>query len=169
MDDDVFILDNLEQALDAFRTHDLVFTPDQDLRHGYARTWPGLIKNPAELGTNRFNAGLYWVRNNFDKHWLTEQMLKVAPDPNVPFLWEQGFIAAVYSRRPTLELPRQRYLFPLFEGLPGGMAGYDYAGNPCGFASIHYGGLAEKPSDGLALQLLTALLDLASSDTSRDG
>ncbi len=161
LDDDVFILDDLAEALQAFRTHDLVFSPDQDLRQGYAGTWPGLIKTPADLRTNRFNAGLYWVRNNFDKRWLAEQMLRVVPNPNVPFLWEQGFIAAVFARRATLELPRQRYLFPLFDGLPGGIAGYDYATNPCGFASIHYGGLAEKPSDGLALQLLPALVNRA--------
>ncbi len=38
------------------------------------------------------------------------------------------------------------------------MIGYDYARNPCGFVSIHYGGLAEKLSDVVALMLAPDIL-----------
>jgi hypothetical protein len=37
--------------------------------------------------------------------------------------------------------------------------GYDYANNPCGYAAVHYGGLAEKPSDAFALQVLSDVLE----------
>jgi hypothetical protein len=73
-------------------------------------------------------------------------------------LWEQGLIALAYANRHTLELPTQRYPFALFQGLPGGITGYNYKFNPCGFKAIHFGGLWEKPSDGVALQLAPQIL-----------
>ena len=63
----------------------------------------------------------------------------------------------LYAERPACELPSQRYAFVCFDGLPGGVEGYDYSANPCGYAAIHFGGLAEKPSDALALQIFSAL------------
>jgi hypothetical protein len=114
---------------------------------------------PESLRTKRFNAGLYWMRNNHDQRLTANRALRARPNPNEPFLWEQGYIATLYAHCNTVELPSQRYLFPLFDGLPGGMLGYDYKLNPCGFASIHFGGLAEKPSDGITLHLVPQLLD----------
>jgi hypothetical protein len=38
------------------------------------------------------------------------------------------------------------------------MLGYDYAANPCGFASVHFGGLAEKPTDSVARLLAADIL-----------
>jgi hypothetical protein len=77
----------------------------------------------------------------------------------MPFLWEQGLIAVAYATRATHQLHSQRYPFILFDGLPGGLYGYDYANNPCGYAAVHYGGLAEKPSDAFALQVLSDVLE----------
>ncbi len=78
--------------------------------------------------------------------------------PSQPWIWEQGLIALAYAREEIFELSGQRYFYPIFDGLPGGMLGYDYANNPCSFASIHFGGLAEKPSDGVTLTLLPQIL-----------
>jgi hypothetical protein len=46
----------------------------------------------------------------------------------------------------------------LLDGLPGGILGYDYRNNPCGFRAIHFGGLPEKPSDAVALVLADDIL-----------
>ena len=127
IDDDVFILDRVDDALQAFQTHDLVYTPDQDLGAGFLATWGGTGIRLESLPTRRFNAGLYWMRNDHDPRWLAAQILRRRLPPNDPWLWEQGFIATVFARKNTLELPGQRYLYPLFDGLPGGVSGYDYA------------------------------------------
>src|SRR4051812_4456242 len=74
-------------------------------------------------------------------------MAVVPPTGRANFVWEQGCVAAAYASRPTHELPSQRYFYPIFEGMPDGLVGYDYASNPCGFASVHYGGLAANPGD----------------------
>ena len=81
-----------------------------------------------------------------------------ANDDTYPVYWEQGLIAMLYAHKPSYQLPSQRYFYPVFDGLPAGMRGYDYAANPCGFASIHFGGPFEKPSDAVALQLVPELL-----------
>jgi hypothetical protein len=44
-------------------------------------------------------------------------------------------------------LPTQRYFVPFFDGLPGGLQGYDWRTNPCEFACVHFGGPAPKPGD----------------------
>ena len=67
--------------------------------------------------------------------------------------------AALFAGDRTLELSTQRYFYPLFDGLPGGILGYDYARNPCGFASVHFGGLVEKPGDTVALFLAPEILN----------
>jgi hypothetical protein len=161
MDDDVFVLGRLDDALDAFRTRDLVFAPDQDVGAGYLATWGRIFGQRLKLPTARCSAWLYWIRPVADPRWLAAQALRVRPDPRAPYLWEQGFIALAYAQKNVVELPSQRYLFALFQGLPGGMLGYDYAHNPCGFASIHFGGLMEKPPDDVALQLAPAILGLS--------
>ncbi len=158
MDDDVFVLDRVNDALDAFRTHDLVFGPDQDFGARYHATWGRVFGQLGALRTARCSAWLYWMRPIADPRWLAAKALRVRPDPRAPPLWEQGFIALAYAQKNVVELPSQRYLFAAIEGLPGGMLGYDYGRNPCGFASIHFGGLAEKPSDDVALHLAPAIL-----------
>jgi hypothetical protein len=72
--------------------------------------------------------------------------------------YDQGFVATLYARRNAHQLSTQRYFFPLCEGLPGGLLGYDYAGNPCSFASVHFAGLLEKPSDPVTLWLAPQIL-----------
>jgi hypothetical protein len=156
MDDDVVILDSLDDALEAFTSAELVYSPDQDLGHGYVATWGRLLGHTGPLPTARFNAGLYWIRNVPDARRIGLAAARCRQP--LPFLWEQGLIATAYARRPTFQLPSQRYLFVLFDGLPGGIYGYDYANNPCGFAAVHYGGLAEKPSEGFAAHFVDDIL-----------
>ncbi len=158
MDDDVLVLDRVDDALDAFRTHDLVFAPDQDVGAGYCATWGPVFGQLGDLCTARYSAWLYWTRPVAGPRWLTTQALRVQPDLHPAYLWEQGFVALAYAKKNVVELSSQRYVFALYQGLPGGMLGYDYAHNPCGFASIHFGGLTEKPSDDVALQLAPAIL-----------
>jgi len=156
MDDDIVILDSLDDALQAFSTAELVYSPDQDLGNGYVATWGRLLGHAGPLSTARFNAGLYWIRNLPDVRRIGLAAARCRQ--TMPFFWEQGLIATAYARRPTFQLPSQRYLFVLFDGLPGGIYGYDYASNPCGFAAVHYGGLAEKPSEGFAVHFLEEVL-----------
>jgi hypothetical protein len=156
MDDDVFALGSFDDALTAFTAHDLVFAPDKDNGDNYRATWPHLISDGRTLPTARFNAGLYWVRVDDDPRAMAAA---AAPVPPTTFHhWEQGLIAGLYSRKPSFELPSGRYFYPAFDGLPGGTLGYDYANNPCQFASVHFGAMQEKPTDAVAAVLLDELL-----------
>lgn len=145
MDDDVVILDDVADALAAFQRNDLVFAPDTDHGRTYLATWGWMHGDRGPLRTGTFNAGLYWLRASHDPRKIAVQALRVRP--GAAFVWEQGFIANLYAHGSAQALPTQRYFYPLFDGMPGGPLGYDYGGNPCGFASVHFGGLAEKPSD----------------------
>jgi hypothetical protein len=158
LDDDVFILDSLDDALAAFRSHDLVYTHDLDYGKYYLLTWKNLQRLPSELSTGRLNAGLFWLRNHYDPHWLAQRMLVGEINLSCCWFWEQGFLAITYADHPTFELPQQRYIHVLFDGLPGDPLGYDYEHNPCGYASIHFAGLRDKPSDGMTLTILKKLL-----------
>ncbi len=64
----------------------------------------------------------------------------------------------LYACRDVQQLPSQRYFYPAFDGLPGGLLGYDYAGNPCGFVTIHFGAHFQKPSDSESLLLANQIL-----------
>lgn len=147
VDDDLFVLDAVDDALEAFRAHDLVYIPDYDHGREYHAAWGKALREEAPSPAGRFNAGLYWCRRVEDPAVLAERMLLLPAERCPPWLWDQGFIATSYARRPLHALPTQRYFYPFFEGLPGGILGYDYAANPCGFASVHFGGLKEKPDD----------------------
>lgn len=158
MDDDVFILDHVGEGLEAFRHCDLVFAPDDDYSADYAAAW-GAEGRDLPWRTGRFNAGLYWLRRVHDPHRLAAAMLRVSPAREPTWQWEQGFLASQYAHTRPCQLSTQRYFYPYFDGLPGGVLGYDYAGNPCGFASIHFGGLAEKPGDAAARLLTPFILE----------
>jgi len=153
------VLDRVEDALEAFSRCELVYIPDQDLTEGYNRTWAFHFGRHLPLRTARFNAGLYWIRDVPEAGRIVRAALDTPVRLTTPFDWEQGLIALAYADRPTHELPSQRYFYPLFDGLPGGMLGYDYRRNPCGFTTLHYGGLAEKPSEAATIQLLSDILD----------
>ena len=158
IDDDLCILDSVTDALEAFRSADLVFAPDIDHGDGYLAAWGRVFAISAPLRTATFNAGLYWCRQVHDPRWLARMMLQNSPYLRSGFVWEQGFIAAAYAGRTVHALPGQRYFYPLFDGLPGGVLGYDYHRNPCGFASLHFGGLSQKPTDAVVRQILPDLL-----------
>jgi hypothetical protein len=156
IDDDVFILESVDDALAAFQSADLVYAPDNDLGDGYRRAWLGSLCQE-RLATNRFNAGLYWTRPITEPHAIAQRMLRLQPARVPNYLWEQGLIACLYKDR-GYELPMQKYFFPMLDGLPGGLFGYDYRGNPCGFTCVHFGGLSEKPSDAQCLILMDDVL-----------
>jgi hypothetical protein len=168
MDDDVFILDRVDDALEAFERCDLVYNNDIEWGKAYLENWGPLIDGGLRsLQTGTFNAGLFWMRHFVDPQRVADYALSLPPNkitlwgeptPRQAWLWEQGLIATLYGRTNTHQLPTQRYFYPLLDGLPGGMVGYDYAGNPCSFASIHFGALPEKPSDPVTLWLAPQIL-----------
>ncbi len=158
MDDDIFILENVTDALHAFQQHNLVFAPDVDYSDAYLATWGSHNQCRAPLRTGTLNTGLYWLRNALDPRMLAAQILRVPLNRMPGWQWEQGFMATQFAYESVFQLPSQRYFYPYCDGLPGGMLGYDYAHNPCGFVSIHFGGLAEKPSDQVAHVLAPEIL-----------
>jgi len=147
IDDDIFILDPVQDALDAFQGNDLVFAPDTNHGPRYQIAWRSMLNRGTTIGTGTFNAGLYWARNHYDKARVAASALAVHPGSTPAYVWEQGFIASLYAGGRSFQLSTQRYFYPLFDGLPCGRLGYDYAQNPCGFVSVHFGGLAEKPCE----------------------
>jgi hypothetical protein len=160
MDDDFVILDDVSDALREFETHDLVYCRDCDYGEPYARGWGYSTRKHGPLPTGEFNAGLYWVRPPEDTAEFARLMRRRKVDVKdwLFHIWEQGFIAVAFARLPTFGLPSQRYLFPRFDGLPGDVFGYDYVNNPCGFASIHFGGMGNKPGDATAAMLAADVL-----------
>ncbi|HEX4602963.1 MAG TPA: hypothetical protein VH724_03145 [Candidatus Angelobacter sp.] len=158
MDDDMLIIDRLNDALGAFTKCDLVYAPDADYSSDYSSIWSG-NGTARQLTTGNINTGLYWLRNKHKPAKVAERLLN-GPVRNAPaWQWEQGFMATEFARDSTQALSTQRYFYPYFDGLPGGLTGYDYAGNPCGFASVHFGGLAEKPCEAGARTLAAQLLN----------
>ena len=156
MDDDMFIVDSVSDALSEFEEHDFVYAPDADYSSDYREMMH--LDSSFPLPTGNVNTGLYWLRNTHDPGEIAEHLLKAAHLYAPSWLWEQGFMALEYARETSTSLSTQRYFYPFFDGLPGGMRGYDYAHNPCGFASVHFGGLAEKPSDAASRMLAAQLL-----------
>ena len=161
MDDDVFILDRVDDALEAFERCDLVYTPDMyNWSHVYLETWGALIDGGLEKlpTTGMVNTGLFWMRQFADRRKIANYVLNSEPGATNFMVYDQGLVATLYARRSAHQLSTQRYFFPLCDGLPGGLPGYDYAGNPCGFASVHFAGLLEKPSEPLTLWLAPQIL-----------
>lgn len=169
LDDDVFILERLDAALNAFKERDFVYAPDTDHGQEYLRLWKHWTKAEEPLRTGTFNAGLYLLRHAEDAARLASGMMRVPPEKLPAWWWEQGFIACEFSRSKSLELPSQQYFYPLFDGMPGGIMGYDYARNPCGFVSIHFGGLPYKPSDRAVLPLIDEILGRAAPSNTNEG
>lgn len=158
MDDDMLIVGPLKDALESFKTRDLVYAPDADYSSDYSSIWDG-NGTARQLSTGNINTGLYWLRNKHKPAKIADRLLSVPAGSAPSWQWEQGFMATEFARDSTQALSMQRYFYPYFDGLPGGPTGYDYAGNPCGFASIHFGGLAEKLSEPGARTLAAQLLN----------
>lgn len=160
IDDDVVVLDRVDDALEAFTANDLVYVQDMDNERAFADAWGGAIPRlPRPLPTRTFNAGLYWLRRYHDQRLLVEWAQRVDPaSVSDGWVWEMGLIASAFAAGTTHALSTQRYLLPMLDGLPGGIAGYDYRANPCGFAAIHYCGIFPKPSDREALLMLPDVL-----------
>ena len=147
MDDDVLVVDRVDDALEAFQSHDLVFIPDMDYGDCHHRTWSRVFGRSTVTPGGTFNAGLFWCRGVHDRRWMAERMRRVRGENCIGACWDQGFIATAYADRPMHGLEANRHFYPVFEGMPGGILGYDWAANPCGFRSVHWGGIPNKPDD----------------------
>jgi hypothetical protein len=158
MDDDIVVLGAVDDGLAAFGESEFVFAPDLDHEALYVSTWGGVFGSTELSDTAAVNTGLYWLRNPFEPKYLAQRMLAGASLVSAQWAWEQGLFAHLFHHRPVTQLPSQRYFYPLLDGLPGGIEGYDYACNPCGFATIHFGGPIHKPGDGTMSPLLTQIL-----------
>src|SRR5215218_10875839 len=133
MDDDVFILDRVDDALEAFERCDLVYSPDMyNWGKEYLKIWGPLIDGGLETPptTGLVNTGLFWIRQFTEPRKIADYILNSEPGATNFMIYDQGFVATLYARRNAYQLSTQRYFFPLCEGLPGGLPGYDYAGNP---------------------------------------
>jgi len=154
VDDDAFVLDRMDDALELFRTHDLVHQTDWDHGEAYRRVWR--VAKP--LATGVVNTGVCFVRNRHDRKEQAARLVRNPPNGHPAWLWEQGFVAAEFADAKTAALPTNRYFYPMFDGLPGGLAGYDWAANPCGFATIHFGGMRTKPTENESRALVRDIL-----------
>src|ERR1043166_3153558 len=92
IDDDVFILDDTSDALEAFREHDLVFATDTDHGEEYVSAWEPAFGGMPLYETAKFNAGLYWMRNVHDPLMIAEFVQRVSPEQRSEYIWEQGFV-----------------------------------------------------------------------------
>jgi hypothetical protein len=159
MDDDVFVLDSAGDALERFRECDAVFTPDTNHGQAYLSVWGDIFGNSA-LPTERMNTGLVWLRVWQDRTDIAQLLLRGRERADIgAWAWEQGFVANCFARNKVHQLASQRYLCALWDGLPGGVLGYDYFANPCRFASVHYAGLYNKPCDAASAFLAPHILD----------
>lgn len=164
MDDDLFILKSVAGAQALAKEHDLVFVPDNDNAALYASIWGGVFDHRPLEATARLNSALVWLRMRKDRKRVGELMArgleKLSEWEKVyeAWAWEQGFYAHLFAGDRVAQLPSEHYWFPYLGGLPGGMMGYDYANNPCGFTMIHFGGDVEKPTDMDALALTPQIL-----------
>lgn len=161
LDDDIFVLDRLDDALHWHEEHTLVYATDIDYSRRYRDIWCADDPERPLLGT--INTGFYLIRNTGDLRQRAERML-ATPLPlhkHPAWMWEQGFFAWEFAPEPTKMLPSQRYFYPVHDGLPGGLLGYDWAKNPCGFAWVHFGGPKPKPDDDHAGGLVPAILGRA--------
>jgi len=159
MDDDVLVLDRIDDALQSFKEHNLVYLTDQDWQARYFATWGSVFPEaPQPLPTARLNAGLCWIRNQHNPKDIAERCLQVGIRSAVA--WEQGFSAMIFANDACEELPLQRYVSPIMDGIPGGIIDYNYQTNPCRFAAIHLCGFSwlNKLSDGAVLLLAEDVL-----------
>jgi hypothetical protein len=158
MDDDLFILESLAGPQALSGTHDLVFVPEVDNEKLYGSIWGDEFPQTPLTRTARINTALYWLRMRKDRRRTADAMVRGLGKLDQKWAWEQGFYAHLFAADAVHELPGEAFWYPYFRGLPGGMMGYDYANNPCGFSMVHFGGDVPKPVDSEALQLMPQIL-----------
>jgi hypothetical protein len=161
IDDDIFVLDRVSDALRLHDEHTFVYAADADFSRRYRQIW--CPDEPGRPLLGRVNTGFYLIRNTGDLRQQSERLLKRPPAvPGHPvWMWEQGFFAWEFAEQATAMLPTQRYFYPVFDGLPGGLLGYDWSANPCGFTWVHFGGPKPKPGDDHAGGLVHEILGRA--------
>ena len=158
LDDDVFVLDRMDDALRLWDDHDLVYAPDHLTAFRYGRIrYPKRPDRPEPLPRN-LSSGIYLLRNNGDLRAQSERVINTPVDNHPSWYWEQGFFAWEFAYGSTTPLPDQRYFVPRFDGLPGGFYGYDWRANPCDFACVHFGATGWKPGDEEAGMLFHDIL-----------
>jgi hypothetical protein len=158
LDDDIFVLDRIDDALRLHEDHTLVYAVDMDRGRRHRAIWcPEDAERPL-LG--EVSTGFYLIRNNTDLKRQSDRLLKTRPGEggHPAWMWEQGFFAWEFGETKTAMLPTQRYFCPVFDGLPGGLLGYDWSRNPCGFTFVHFGGPKPKPGDDHAGGLVHEIL-----------
>ena len=158
MDDDIVVLGRLDDGLESFREAEFVFAPDIQHEAHYLSIWGDIFGISNLRDTGALNTGFYWLRNPFDPEYIARRMLAGADKVSAQWAWEQGLFAHLFHQRSIWRLPSQRYFYPLLDGLPGGIEGYDYACNPCGFATVHFGGPVLKPGDETLHRLVPHIL-----------
>jgi len=158
MDDDLFILKPIAGPQALSQKHDFVFVPENGNAMLYRSIWSDVFPDVPLTQTARLNTALYWLHMRKDRKVAADLMLRGLGKLEAKWAWEQGFYAHLFANDPILELPSELYWYPFFCGLPGGMLGYDYANNPCGFTMVHFGGDVPKPTDNEALQLMPQIL-----------
>jgi hypothetical protein len=158
MDDDLFVLESVSGAQALSRDHAFVFVPENDNANLYRSIWGEEFEGRPLTKTARVNTALCWLNMRKDRTEVAARMVRGLDKLEHKWAWEQGFYAHLFAGDDVHELPAASWWYPFFRGLPGGMMGYDYANNPCGFTMVHFGGDVDKPSDGEALQLMHQIL-----------
>jgi hypothetical protein len=148
IDDDVFVLDRIDDALRLFDVHAMVYAPDGDDVDGYrALGYPQRPGVPEPRLLRNMGTGFYLLDNRGDLRAQSERLLATPVDGHPSRFWEHGFFAWEFGNESAAVLPSQRYFVPCIDGLPGGFHGYDWRRNPCEFACVHFRGEAPKPGD----------------------
>lgn len=148
LDDDIFVVDRMDDALRLWDDHDFVYAPDWDHTGRYSAVpYPRRADHPAPRVLGTVSTGIYLLRNHGDRVAQSERLLATSSDGRQTWEWEQGFFAWEFAYGSSAALSSQRYFVPLFDGLPGGLQGYDWRTNPCEFVCVHFGGSAPKPGD----------------------
>jgi hypothetical protein len=145
LDDDIVVLDRIDDALRLHEAHTLVCPQDADYGRQYREIWSPEDSASPVLGN--INTGFYLMRDTGDRERRSERLLRTPLNGRPIWMWEQGFFASEFGPPHGVLLPTQRYFYPLFDGLPGGLLGYDWRRNPCEFAWVHFGGPKPKPGD----------------------
>jgi hypothetical protein len=148
LDDDVFVLDRMDDALQLWERHTIVYASDNEQTFRYSTLrYPTRSDQPEQPVPWNLSTGFYLLRNDGDLAAQSQRLVNTPVDDHHSWFWEQGFFAWEFAGSSAAVLPAPRYFVPRFDGLPGGLHGYDWYGNPCDFACVHFGALVWKPGD----------------------